>query len=247
MTASPSFHAPDELRSPPATWRAVPGWLLSGQRAVQLVLVFLLLLDLLLIALHVFAHYRAATNMLLYMDWDRGYAEFAQYLKLSFLCLLLLAWAVGHRAWTVALWLLPYGYFLADDMFRLHELGGDAFVLATGFTGAFGLRGEDLGELLVTAVAGFVCLVALIMGYWWSGPGARWVYRALLVLTLMLGAFGVGLDMLHIVIGDATGKFDWLVPLEDGGEMMVISVTVAVVLRMSALGAGPGLVPADRT
>lgn len=222
--------------------REIFGWWFRGQRLIVVVLFFLVALDVLFMGLHVFAHFRAATNMLLYMDFDRGYAEFFQYLKFVGIGLLVVVWAIENRSWQLALWLIPFGYLLLDDAMRLHERGGDWLAHRKEVPAEWAVRIEDVGELLVTGAVALVCLVILLLAYFTADRVTRWVFRGFALLVVVLGLFGVLADVIHIAVGDWLPKFDWVVVFEDGGEMVAVSLLLAFALRINFADAERGVV-----
>lgn len=76
----------------------------------------------------------------------------------------------------------------------------------------------------------YALLVGALIGlpYAFGRPEGRIFTHRLLLLILALGAFGVGMDMLHSLLRGGPGhRLTGLV--EDGGEMAVISLMAAFV------------------
>lgn len=221
-------------------------WILRGQRAVVLLLAMLIIADLLFIVLHVVAVLRgpeAVTNLWLYrINGERGYAEFFQYMKLVYLCVLILFYAWSQRSWQMAAWVPLFGYFLLDDALQLHERFGARFVRELGLESALGLRGQDFGELLVSLLAGGILVIPLILGYLRGRATVRWVYRAMALMVGIFLFFGIVVDMLHSAVLPMLPGFDWMTLIEDGGEMVALSLVVAFALRLNVGGGGAGLV-----
>ncbi len=225
----------------PRTLRGGLDWLLRGNRAALVVGLMLLVADAALIAVHLDAVSRQSANPMLYVDIDRSYAELLQYLKFLWLLALLVWYSVEQRSWQMATWLPVFAYFLADDALSWHESMGArvAGQLATG--PVFFLSAQDVGEILVTAGAGLVLLLPLVVGYVRANRPTRWVFHVLAALLVVLAGFGVVVDALHMVVVENPRTGDWMGTLEDGGEMVVVTVVVAFVVRLVARGGEPGL------
>lgn len=215
-------------------------WLVGGHRAVRLVVAMVLVLDAVLAAIHLEAVVRGSGNVLLYLDADRSYGEFFQYLKFVWLLLLVALYAVEQRTWQIAMWLPAFAYFLADDSLQLHETWGGRLVEILRIDGVLGLRAQDLGEHLVSGLAGLALLLPLVLAYVHSDERTRWIHRGFLVLVGLLLFFGVVLDSIHVVVIDEPRTGDWMGFIEDGGEMFAVTLMVAFAVRINLSGGAPG-------
>lgn len=237
MTAAARIRRPAPIPGRGEFW----SWLLRDQRAVVLLAAFIALNDLAFIAVHIAGELVGSRNALLFVDTDRGYAEVFQYLKLAFVLLLVVVLAVERRSWRMLAWLPPFAYLLADDALRIHEDGGLIAAELLGLEAALGLRARDFGEIVVALAAGGACLVLLVVAYFFADRRERWLFRALTALVALLAVFGIGLDLVHqAVSGGATG-LDWLAVAEDGGEMIVVTLMVVLLLRANLTGGAPAL------
>jgi len=218
---------------------ALRGARAEGQRALQrygggagpgagLLLWLLLAADGLFIAVHLWAAEARPGQRLLSIEADNGYPEVFQYLKFFWLALLtaLLAWRT--RAFGCLSWSGLFLYLLLDDLLRLHEDGGAALAEAWQLPALLGLRPKDLGELAVTAGAALVLLPAIALAWSRGGPGLRSLSRRLAPLLALLVLAGVGLDLLASALQPTGWPRLLLGILEDGGEMVVVSLMLAV-------------------
>ena len=108
--------------------------------------------------------------------------------------------------------MLLYAYVLCDDAFQIHERGGIAIAkywgyegarAVTGREGALGLKPKDFGELTIYGAFGLLFLALISIACLRSTRDLRNVSKD---LTLLLGVtlfFGVIIDMLHSVAGEA--------------------------------------------
>jgi hypothetical protein len=123
---------------------------------------------------------------------------------------------------------------LLDDSLRIHETVGGYVADRAGLTPALGLRAQDYGELSVYVLGGGLSLALGWLAYRHGDAFARRVSRHVLAGLLALAAFAVGVDMLHQTL---PGWLDAaLVALEDGGELVVVSVLTWYVVALADRG-----------
>lgn len=204
-----------------------------SQQAWVLFLFLCLATDMLFIGFH-FLH--AFTRFLpeIYFDvsYDRGGAEAFQYVKEYWIMLLLvwLAWARSSPSYLS--WAAVFGYIGFDDALMVHERVGEKIAEALEFPAMFGLRSVDFGELTVYAIAGLVLLPFLLAAYRWGDSTFRRVSRHLVGLLLVFALFGGVVDMIHIMVTHPTIN-TILGLVEDGGEMVVMSIIVGYVVHQA--------------
>lgn len=195
-------------------------------------LLLLLLADVAFIILHILYRYTDLLPDSLYsLSRDRGYAEFFQYTKELWIALLLLVVGIQQRRGLLVSFSLLFVYFLIDDSFELHEGMGNFLAEFFNFQPAFGLRAVDFGELLVSALFGLLFLGSITLFYFLSDRPVRKIAHHLIGLILLIAAFGILLDMLEVMTANpATSRL--LTIVEEGGEMVVMSVITWFVFRL---------------
>ncbi len=128
---------------------------------------------------------------------------------------------------------LIFALLLIDDSLELHERLGTVVKDSFGYTPAFGLRGDDLGELTIWAIIGVMAFAVFALGYWRSSPEGRRIGHVFLLGIAGLAAFGIVVDMIGVLVHDlgeglvnrfVRSFFDYL---EDGGELAVASLLLA--------------------
>jgi hypothetical protein len=199
-------------------------------RASRIVLILLLAGDAAFIALHILLWSRGQLTPWLNVEADGSLPECFQYLKWLTSALACLVCFIRRREGLYLGWAALFTYFLFDDADSLHERFGSDLTIAFNWTGALGLRGQDFGELLTTLIAGAVLLGAIAWLYWLSeSRPARAFTRRLLPWLALLVFFGVGIDMLHVVIGPIVSPVVFMLAgvAEDGGEMIAASFLTA--------------------
>lgn len=210
--------------------RRLPGWMLRDQRSVVLFLTLLVTVDLAFVIVHCWSIAADSPNLLLRVDMDRSYPEVYQAIKYVFLSVLIVACAMHYRSWRIGLWLVVTGYFFLDDIMMLREKPAIELMDRWDLPLLPGLRALDTAELILIAAAAGLIVIPLLLGYLTGGCSSRRFYRVLGLFTLLLVVFGVGVDMLHVLV--MHGGLDLVSLLEDGGEMIVVSLMTAAAFRL---------------
>lgn len=172
------------------------------------------------------------------LETDGGWAEQWGYAQQAAIAVLLLLLTLLSRRWVFLPWATVFAAALADDSLRLHENKGAWLADRLGERlwfpdGLLGLRANDLGEILVWGLLAVVPLTAVVLLHRRSDRATR---RASLGLAALLAAYifcGGVIDQVHVLvmntpIGDAVGT------IEDGGELVVLSLTVAYAVSLVA-------------
>ena len=188
--------------------------------------------DLIFIALHALRWWLNAPNLALRIDIEGGYGEVFQYTKYLWAAILIGWFAVKNRAWRFASWSIVFLYFLADDCLAIHETLGALVASRVNFELPLGLDPVDFGEFttLVSAAAALAILVfAAQLG---AGRNVKHAFMELAALAIILGVFGVAVDLLHGLL-KADPLLDFVLgTLEDGGEMLAASLLVWYCFRL---------------
>jgi hypothetical protein len=167
------------------------------------------------------------------IEYDGGLGETFQYLKWAAILVgLILCFRASPSRIYVVLFLL-FSYLLLDDSLGIHERMGGTWSAWAGFVPMVGLRAVDFGEMAVVAVVVAIFAGAMAWSYATSrDPTARRYARAMLGLLLLLGFFGVAVDMLHVVVWQFEIPILTLAAglIEDGGEMLTASAMVFVTM-----------------
>lgn len=223
-------------------------------------LAMLLLGDLGFIAAHCVHHLTLFGSVLLSLSTDRGYAEMFQYVKWAWIILLLAVLSIRQRSSCDAVWIPLFTYFLLDDALMLHELLGGRIAAELSGSPPFGLRTQDIGELMVSAMF-FLLWLPLFAATYLRNPGEfRRKSHDFLLLLSMLAFFGVAVDILHSMMGPVwkTTFVVGAVPdgsemlsvifdmVEDGGEMVAASLITCYAYLLAVRDGRPGRHLCDR-
>jgi hypothetical protein len=165
------------------------------------------------------------------LEFDRGYSEWFGYAKAIATSGVLMLLYRRRRGPAYLAWSLVFVTIMVDDAFMVHEQVGGRLVTLLDLRPGLGLRSQDFGELLVWGTMALVLLAILSLAHRVSSAGVRSDSRRLFLLLAALVFFGVGMDMAHILV---SGWLDHaLAILEDGGELVVLSMIICSVLEMA--------------
>lgn len=189
-------------------------------------LILLILGDLIFITLHILhTTTPLLPNNVFSIELDRGYGEYFQYVKELAVVVFLILVAIRRWELVYLIFSMLFAVFLLDDALQLHERGGAYLARLFNFQARFGLRAIDFGELLVYALIAAHFVVLLGIHYAPSETATKAISNMLIFLVLLLAFFGVIFDMFNIAI-----QHPIVTPilgiLDDGGEMLVMSVVV---------------------
>lgn len=197
----------------------------------------LLLLDILIIGIHVICGFAVLSGfdtrwpdfLNIGRDWSAG--EILNYTKwVLLLTVLFRYYRQSSDKISLALSVL-FAVSLLDDSLRLHEAGGDFLVERWGATAENESVISFAGEFLVWCVAGTIVAAVLVKA--WRQASVEERARALpsLALFSFVVFFAVVLDFVHSLSVEKSLVAGLLGLLEDGGEMLALSLLTAHVFQ----------------
>lgn len=201
---------------------------------VRTLLLLLVAADLAFIVLHVLY---VETSLLrgrpFSLEADNGLPEAFQYVKQFWVALCMVLMFRRVRAVVYIGWALLFTFLLLDDAFQFHEQFGKWLSKQYELPVAFGLRPDDIGEVLFAAVLGVISTVLIGFGFWRGDADARIISRDMAMLVVLLAGLGVGVDILHVITYfEAPLLAQFLLIFEDGGEMLVVSAMVGYMVNL---------------
>jgi hypothetical protein len=165
------------------------------------------------------------------IDADKGYAEIFCYIQLIIISLCFCFCYFRSRSPSyLCLFIIVVIIFL-DDSLQIHEnLGG---YISDDWIDGIMMPASDFGDMIVFGVIGFFLVSLLVVGLAISDLKRRAIAALFLVMLILLGFFAVGMDVLHSIIikmniNYGTGYLFTII--EDGGEMIVISLICSTAL-----------------
>lgn len=197
----------------------------SEKRWSLFLLILLISADLVFCGVEILYAWEYTGNHMYSLTTDRGYAEVYGYIKFFWIIigLLWLTYEKYQPVYIVAA--LLFFYFLLDDSMKLHETMSGNIIDWFDLVPALDLRAQDVGEITVSVFVGFFFLITGWLAFKYSDNFARRVGFYLLIGVIGLAFFGVGADILHQILWSESPWINTpLVILEDGGELIVVSV-----------------------
>lgn len=167
------------------------------------------------------------------LEADNGVPEAFQYVKQFWvaLCMALMFRRVRQAVYLG--WMIVFTFLLLDDAFQFHEHIGQWLGEQYALPVAFGLRPDDIGELLFASVVGGITTLLIGLGFWRGDADARIISRDMVIMVVVLAGLGVGVDILHVITYfKAPLLAQFLLIFEDGGEMLVVSAMVAYMVNV---------------
>ena len=147
----------------------------------SLLLMLLLCADLAFISLHsVKILSTLLDNPLLSLEKDGGYPEMFQYLKWFWIVILFTYLSIIRQSLHFSAWGVFFTYLLFDDAVGIHERVGGLIAENLTIYPPFGLRGQDIGELAVTGIAGVILLSFVFVAYVYGSKTFRKISHDLL-------------------------------------------------------------------
>ena len=150
----------------------------------------------------------------------------------------------SKRQWIYVALAILFALVLADDMLEIHEEGGKYFARALELRPALGLRAVDFGELITWAILGALMVPLILVGLLRS---KRTDVENGLVLLVPFGAlvfFGMFVDQVYHILRHAFFGADILLGmLEDGGEMIAITMACVLAAALVKHGSRNGIGP----
>lgn len=204
---------------------------ITEQRGAALLLLMLLSADLALLLLHIIGQTLGRYSAPLRAAGLYEHILVYQLVKLSWIILLLACLLFATRFRGYLAWMLVFGYLFLDKALEIHQRIGDYIANNT----ALPLE-PRLYQLAVMLLAG-AFLFALVGFACFRGPAAfRRISRDLFLLVVAWVSFGLVTD-LAAALGLGPGIEFASDFVEDGGEMLVVSLILWYVYRL-AVGRG---------
>lgn len=203
----------------------------AGLRGAAWLLVWLLVGDAVFVAVHLVNEcLLSGEYALLSLEADRSLSEVFQYAKELGVVVLLVVLAWRRSLCGLLSWAALFVFVLCDDAFSLHE-GAGVWLGAHFDLAVPHVSGAHVGEVLASAIAGGFFLGMIGLAYFFGGKWFRLVSLDLILLFGILAFFGVAVDLLHVALYNHLWMRFFLAIVEDGGEMVTLSVIVVYVYQ----------------
>lgn len=199
---------------------------IKAYRSVIWITTCLLAVDLALVVIHCLKLLNICFDRPFFsIEEDRGLAELIQYTQELAIVVLLILSAIRHKIKALYAWVVLFVYVVADDAFSIHENVGEYLSDSGEFAPSF-FRPQDIGELIVSGSTGLILFSIIGLCYARGSSAFRSITHDIILLFSGLVFFGVFVDSIHGAINAFTGELGLI---EDGGELVVISLILAYV------------------
>jgi hypothetical protein len=169
------------------------------------------------------------------LEAEGGMPETYQYIKEFWIAACMAATFWRTRVPVFAIWAGIFAFLLVDDAGQIHEQMGVWLGQLNVLPTMFGLRQNDVGELLFAGAIGVVTVTSVGLAYWRGSEQTRRISRDVLLLVLALAVMGVFVDVLHVISYLQQSLFaQVLLVIEDGGEMLVMSTLTAYCFHVAS-------------
>ncbi len=168
-------------------------------------------------------------------DIDQSHIEIFGHILLIAAIVMLSFLLRGRVVMVLVAWTLVLVALVIDDLFMIHERGGELLLNQLKLQSFAGVRGQDLGELLVWGAMVVPLGIVLAIGHLRAGPADRRDSRSLFFAVALLALFAVVLDTVSHPIGELVSpQIGTLITFaETAGELIAMSVILIVVHRMT--------------
>jgi hypothetical protein len=161
---------------------------------------------------------------------DRSYAEFYQYLKYSWIMILLGYVILITKIPQYLSWILLFAFFLFNDAFQLHQFFGPAFGKYIAFDPPFDLGRGDIGTLVYFIVCGLALMGLVFWTYLRGDDKYRKHAIDLGFFVLIIFFFGAVVDIIHVAFSLHGMGLSFF---EEAGEMVIMSLVLWYVYMLA--------------
>jgi len=161
---------------------------------------------------------------------DRGYAEFFQYLKYSWIMILLGYILLSTKTPQYLSWILLFAFFLFNDAFQLHHLFGSALSRKFVFDPPLDLTRSDVGAFVYFILCGLALMGLIFWTYLRGDQNYRKNSIDLGFFVLLIFFFGAVVDIIHVAFSLYGVGLSFF---EDAGEMVIMSLVLWYVYMLA--------------
>ena len=196
--------------------------------------IFLFLLisaDFIFMVMHFF--YKLTHDMecsLFCLTTNRSYAEFFQYLKYSWIMILLGYIILRTKTPQYLSWILLFAFFLFNDAFQLHQFFGSAFSRSFSFDPPLDLRRGDIGAFIYFILCGLALMGLVFWTYLRGDQNYRKHSIDIGVFVLLIFFFGAVVDIIHVAFSLHGVGLSFF---EEAGEMVIMSLVLWYVYMLA--------------
>ena len=193
-------------------------------------LLIILGFDIIFIVLSLFDKFSSLNFYNFAVENDYGFAEKFQYLKFIGIAIISFILAVKSRSSNFLFFMFIPIYLYLDDSRLLHERFGTKIV-SFFYKGSpldtliKDFRYQDIGEIVYILFISIILLIIFLICYKLSDLFERYFLKNILKLLIIFGFFALFIDSIHQL--SRGYLYNLLTVIEDGGEMISISLIIA--------------------
>ena len=173
------------------------------------------------------------TDLNLDIEREYGYGEWYQHVKELAIVVLFVGLFLLRRQSVELAWVAVSAYLLVDDTLMVHERLGRWSEATFQFPEVW--YAPHIGEVVPAALFGLLLYGLVCVTYFRSDAASRQLSHRLIILVTALGFLGVIVDQVTAPTRGYLGGF--CVLIEDGGEMLVLSLMLYIALVALILNA----------
>ena len=161
---------------------------------------------------------------------DRSYAEFYQYLKYSWIMILLGYVILSTKKPHHLSWILLFAFFLFNDAFQLHQIFGAAFSRRFAFDPPLDLGRGDIGAFVYFILCGLALMGLVFWTYLRGDKNYRKHAIDIGIFVFIVFFFGAVVDIIHVAFSLHGVGLSFL---EEAGEMVIMSMVLWYVYMLA--------------
>ncbi|MBO0590865.1 hypothetical protein I2486_05535 [Cellulophaga sp. E16_2] len=186
----------------------------------------LLFVDIIFIVGHlvIVTLFNSEPNTLLLDAEDLGFPELFQYLKYISVIAFSTYIVFSKKKYSYLPFIGLFTVLLLDDVFQIHSKASYIFAYRLKLHAVFGLKAIIYGQLLYVALLGSIGSIFFLLFYRRGSCSTKKIFKDIFILFVLFLFFGVGIDIVHQLFTNTPKIGSLLTILEEGGEMVSLSV-----------------------
>ncbi|QXP50769.1 hypothetical protein H0I25_03670 [Cellulophaga sp. HaHa_2_95] len=188
----------------------------------------LLLIDVMFVVGHliVVTLFQSEPSTLLLDAKGLGYPELFQYVKYSLVIAFSTYIVFAKKRYSYLPFIGLFIVLLLDDVFQIHSKASYFFAYRLKLHTLFGLKAVMYGQLVYIILLGSLSIILFRLFYRRTTINTKKTFTDIFILLVLFLFFGVGIDIIHQLFLNTPKIGSLLTILEEGGEMISLSVLV---------------------
>ncbi len=167
---------------------------------------------------------------------EKGYPEYFQFVKYTSIILALGLIINKEKAKNYIFWISLFILLFLDDSLEIHEKAGIIIGENITFKPFYGLREQDIGELIYAGAMGLLVVFIMVLSFKNSNKLFKRTSIDISILLVIFLFFGIVIDFAHVLFNSNEYVSFILGWLEDSGEMILLSLIAWYILYLLYFG-----------